>query len=657
MDIKLKMATAVIRSASPLAAISAGIVRDITTNAEFLKTKYTEFKELRTGLSIAKESIISLLKNFSRGFVGSDLRKMLEVFMLGNPGFEEAEFISRYFGDNLKYVEFVQSPCLAFIDMAYYYAMLSKAIYSPKAEQFFREEWKNQKETKWLEPIAVAQYSLRERPRFGYYIDHYRKTLLLLVRGISEVIIDGATDVEFNLANVDELDLKVNGGKPRMPTARDFELLPQEDSSALPPGSISLKIESTDHMAHHGFIQSARNIVRDQEFSFEDVYNRATEILGFKPSIYVTGHSLGASTSACIVYILRKSGFDARGVLFAPAPCFTQQLIVDEPDACKNYIISFVNRFDVVTHADPGILQRSEIITSSSISNDPSVKVRMVDMNKMDEIYHKEAVAKFLSKLSPVLTTQEATEIVEEDDYGRDIVNKSDKEVEISKIARTEERYLRSKLVTLTVPGRPYWLHYYYAENSKSTAGLYKIKSNNFFDFLPVVYANTGVFNTTNIAADHSMLNYCAHLYYIRRALTPEHTKLPESSSGSATTQDKKPETLCPASPVSSRYMLPPTMRIAPRRDPVIEARIASAKILNDAIMSKPVEKRPRSPVSTGPISSNPEVEAEWKSWLSNASKGLTMVDRRAESMHPGVAAKREAIKRKEMEAILKRYI
>lgn len=615
------------------------------------------------------------------------LRKLAETYLYRMQEFEEASFIPRFFGNNIKYVDFVAEPCDQFINLAYYFSLLANGIYSQWAEDFLAEEWAKPDGAKWMQPLAVATASLRERPRFGYFIDHYRKTLVLAVRGTSQLLVDAATDIEISAEVVAESSKTSH-------LSAEYEMV-EKARGSLPPGGISPQAP-TDHLAHHGFMASARNILADSVYPFARAYAAATEELGFEPTIYVTGHSLGASTSACIVFLLRKRGFDAKGVLFAPAPCFSQELIEDEPDACKNNIVSFINRFDAVTRLEAGIVQRSEFITACSLSKDPAARANLVKLVQSDDVERQKRIAAFVQNRSfgarPV--DQDLAVIANDNNVHIDVVTEAASMVEEKVMDHASRRTLRScKAVTLATPGRRYWLHYYCSDADRNSVGMYRITSNDFFDYLPPVYGRTNAKNATqqtNVGSDHSMSNYCAHLYFIKQSKERTAAAADPAISGEqmgavvAVPVADRPETIAaaidaeavsaasiPAAEVVTVAPTPvaPRAPVAPKRatsPPVMPLPMRSRSKGSDyltSIAAAAVAAPKRAPpaavaVVRSPSPPSADWQAEWKAWLKETSQTLPSneAERRATAMHPGLTEDKARLRReRERRAMLAR--
>ena len=448
-------------------------------------------------------------------------RHLIQKYFQDDIIHDELTFIPRHFRENLGMLEFIPTPCPSFIQMAYYYASIANAIYNKWALEYFRGPGL------WLEELYLEPESKTNRPSFGYFIDHYRQTLVIAVRGTTFGS-DMATDARLKSQPVDEASLKLT------PDDYAFDIIP-EIVKDLPAGAKPPKVPEEDYLAHHGFMQSARNILNDANHPFiKDIYPRVTQKMGFAPQIYVTGHSLGASTSACIVFLLRKHNYDARGVLFAPAPCFSQQLIEDNPDACKNYIVCFINRFDLITRAEAGIIERSVIVAAGKTSALQSAKEQYVNLLAA-EANHKTQAAQRFEKLFPDLKPEDIRILAEEHHTSVESMQEACAAYLKLRHAHAKRRVPECNLIKLATPGRSYWIHYGCGRDGNApTVGLYKIKSNDFFNFLPLVcgpvIAKTP-HDFSNPGTDHKMNHYCAYLYAMYRALTQGQKQQKEPAS------------------------------------------------------------------------------------------------------------------------------
>lgn len=435
--------------------------------------------------------------------------------------FEESS-VARLFHENLKYVQFIERPLPEFLTTAYYYALMAYGIYQDETITKWEKEW-DSGEQKWLQPLNKAAESVRERPRFAYYIDWYRRTLVIMVRGTSGVG-DLLTDIEARSIDIKSFgDLKV---------VQELELC-QPTVDAYDPEQLSKMWENGEHKVHYGFMCAARNILNDPCGPFSLVYKYAQSQFGIAEGdnqlpIYVTGHSLGGSTASCIVYMLRKNNYPAFGVVFAPAPTFSPAMLMDESDKCRDCIVSFVNRYDFVAHLEPNIIGRSVNIMLGKLIGDKTstepANRKAAEILEKQETDEKAAYANRVETFNDIFSRLSAAERAE-------LANKDASlsvlaELDDALVASVpERRYYKAATITLASPGNAYWIHYYNAPKSNAPhASLWRILSHNFMDFLPFVYAfntpNEESFMEANVGTDHLMGNYLKHLRILYHTTT-----------------------------------------------------------------------------------------------------------------------------------------
>ena len=472
-------------------------------------------------------------------------------YVLNRGRYFEESSVARAFVDNLKYVQFVERPSLDFLSTAYYYALMANGIYDDAIIEGWSRDWEAGTQ-RWLQPLTKAPESIRERPRFGYYIDWYRRTMVIMVRGTSSVA-DDLTDVEARTINLQAFgDLKLR---------TEIELC-QPTVESFNAAQLQRMWATGEHQVHYGFMNAARHIVNDPCAPFSVAYGFALEAFGMPQDdmtlpIYVTGHSLGASTSACIVYMLRKNNYQAFGVLYAPAPTFTPAVLMDEPDKCRDCIVSFVNRYDVVTHLEPAIVSRSvnymlgKLLGDES-SSDPTAKsaaAAFAKQNADDATAYEQKVKNF-HLIFPGMTDVERAKLVASIEGGSSELKVLEDQDQALIAAIPERRYFKAATIKLALPGTSYWIHYYNGPNGNSpSASLWRILSHNFIDFMPFVYAYNTPGKTdmmeANNATDHSMTNYLKHLRFIYHVVSTNKFRTTPTaavplSNGSETVEDRR---------------------------------------------------------------------------------------------------------------------
>jgi hypothetical protein len=230
-----------------------------------------------------------------------------------------------------------------FFKQAYYYSLMAYMIYQDSWYSTLCEDKKG-----FMEPLFYVPDSLVSRPRFMILLDHFNKNVVIVVRGTS-VKTDILTDLTLAAIEISNQDLQ------KLVTPELVNLLPPTEAA-----SLSEDVRDKIKM-HSGFYHGAVNILTKSGFEWSSLYLTAkNKLFGDEnrwPEIVVTGHSLGASTAGAITCILRSQNFQARGILFAPAPFLSVE--ASKLMMTDQYITAFVNRWDIVTRLETHVIIRS----------------------------------------------------------------------------------------------------------------------------------------------------------------------------------------------------------------------------------------------------------------------------------------------------------